>query len=182
MDLRKEGRGKLGATNAIRVLGGRAATPVFIVDIAKGFVPTFFFPQWDGSPAVSLALAYGAAAIVGHVFSIYVRFKGGKGVATSAGVLLALSPAAVGISLVLWATIVFTTGYVSLASIVSAAVLPVLIFLLDGVSPVFWLSVALAAFVIFAHRANIRRLMRGEEHSFRKRKAAAGAGTAKVSE
>jgi len=170
VDLRKHGSGNLGATNAFRVLGWRAATPVFLIDIAKGFVPAFFFPQWDGSPNANLALAYGAAAIVGHVFSVYVRFKGGKGVATSAGVLLALSPAAVGISLLVWGALVYATGYVSLASIVSAALLPFLIFLLDGVTPVFWLSLALAAFVIFAHRANIKRLLRGEEHSFRKKK------------
>jgi acyl phosphate:glycerol-3-phosphate acyltransferase len=170
VDLRKHGSGNLGATNAFRVLGWRAAMPVFLIDIAKGFVPAFFFPQWDDSPAATLALAYGAAAIVGHVFSIYVRFKGGKGVATSAGVLLALSPAAVGISLLIWGALVYATGYVSLASIVSAALLPFLIFMLDGATPVFWLSVALAAFVIFAHRANIKRLLRGEEHSFRKKK------------
>lgn len=170
VDLRKVGSGNLGATNAFRVLGWRAALPVFVVDIAKGFLPTFFFPAWDGSSVETLALAYGAAAIVGHVFSIYVGFKGGKGVATSAGVLLALSPAAVGISLLLWGALVFATGYVSLASIVSAALLPFLILLLDGTTPVFWLSLGLAAFVIFAHRANIGRLLRGEEHSFRKSK------------
>jgi acyl phosphate:glycerol-3-phosphate acyltransferase len=172
IDLRQHGSGNLGATNAFRVLGWRAALPVFIVDIAKGFVPAFFFPQWDGSPVATLALAYGAAAIVGHVFSIYVRFKGGKGVATSAGVLLALSPAAVGISLLVWGALVYGSGYVSLASIVSAALLPLLILLLGGATPVFWLSVALAAFVVFAHRANIKRLLRGEEHSFRKKKTA----------
>jgi acyl phosphate:glycerol-3-phosphate acyltransferase len=172
IDLRKEGSGNLGATNAFRVLGWRAATPVFIVDIFKGFFPTFFFPLWDKADNPHLALAYGAAAIVGHVFSIYVRFKGGKGVATSAGVLLALAPVAVLAALVIWGTLVFTTGYVSLASIVAAAVLPFVILAVQGIGAVFYLSLALAAFVIFAHRANIKRLMRGEEHSFRKKKAA----------
>ena len=172
IDLRKEGSGNLGATNAFRVLGWRAATPVFIVDIFKGFFPTFFFPLWDKADSPHLALAYGAAAIVGHVFSVYVRFKGGKGVATSAGVLLALAPVAVLAALIIWGTLVFTTGYVSLASIVAAAVLPFVILAVQGIGPVFYLSLALAAFVIFAHRANIKRLMRGEEHSFRKKKAA----------
>ena len=170
IDLRQHGSGNLGATNAYRVLGWRAAVPVFIVDILKGWFPTFFFPLWDGNSNELLALAYGAAAIVGHVFSIYVKFKGGKGVATSSGVLLALAPVAVLVGLVVWSALVFTTGYVSLGSIVAAAVLPFVIFAVQGIGAVFWLSVALAAFVIFAHRANIKRLLRGEEHSFRKRR------------
>jgi len=172
IDLRQHGSGNLGATNAYRVLGWRAASPVFVIDILKGFFPTYFFPRWDHSDIALLALAYGAAAIVGHVFSIYVRFKGGKGVATSAGVLLALAPLAVLVGLAVWATLVFTTGYVSLASIVAATILPFVILAQQGVGPIFWLSVALAAFVIFAHRANIGRLRRGEEHNFRRRKAA----------
>jgi glycerol-3-phosphate acyltransferase PlsY len=151
------------------VLGWRAAVPVFIVDILKGWAPAFFFPQWDNSARPEWALAYGAAAITGHVFSIYVRFKGGKGVATSAGVLLALAPAAVGIGTVIWAALVFFTGYVSLASITAAAVIPILVYFLNGPGPVLWLTLGLAAFVWFAHRANIRRLLRGQEHSFRRR-------------
>jgi glycerol-3-phosphate acyltransferase PlsY len=172
IDLRQHGSGNLGATNAFRVLGWRAAVPVFIVDILKGWFPTFFFPLWDGSPNELLALAYGAAAIVGHVFSIYVKFKGGKGVATSSGVLLALAPVAVLVGLLVWSALVFTTGFVSLASIAAAAILPLVIFLVNGIGAVFWLSIGLAAFVIFAHRANIKRLARGEEHSFRKRRQA----------
>lgn len=172
IDLRQHGSGNLGATNAYRVLGWRAASPVFIADIFKGWFPTYFFPRWDHSDVALLALAYGAAAIIGHVFSVYVRFKGGKGVATSAGVLLALAPFAVLIGLLVWGALVFMTGYVSLASITAAAILPLVILAQQGASPIFWLSVALAAFVIFAHRANIKRLLRGEEHSFRKRKPA----------
>ena len=172
VDLRQHGSGNLGATNAFRVLGKAAAIPVVIVDILKGWFPTFLFPLWDRSDNALFALAYGAAAIVGHVFSIYVKFKGGKGVATSAGVLLALAPVAVLIGLTVWALIVFTTGYVSLASIVAAALLPIVILLVQGTGAIWWLSLGLAAFVIFAHRANLKRLARGEEHSFRKRKRA----------
>lgn len=170
VDLRLHGSGNLGATNAFRVLGWRAAVPVFVVDILKGWAPAFLFPLWDRSNSALLALAYGAAAIIGHVFSIYVRFKGGKGVATSAGVLLALAPLAVVIGLLAWGLLVYTTGIVALASIVSAAVLPFVILAVQGTTAVFWLSLALAAFVIFAHRANIRRLLRGQEPSFKKRK------------
>jgi glycerol-3-phosphate acyltransferase PlsY len=168
VDLRKVGSGNLGATNAFRVLGWKAAMPVFLVDLLKGWFPTFFFPRWDGSPVAELALGYGAAAIVGHVFSIYVRFKGGKGVATSAGVLFALAPMAVGVALVLWSTLVYLTGYVSLASIVSALIVPIVIALVQGPGPILWLGSALALFVVFAHRANIKRLLRGEEHRFRR--------------
>ena len=166
IDLREHGSGNLGATNAYRILGWRAATPIFIIDIAKGWFPAFFFPLWDRMPAPEWALAYGAAAIVGHVWSIYVGMRGGKGVATSAGVFLALAPHAVLAALVIWGILVFATGYVSLGSVVAAAVMPVLVFVFNGNGPVLWLAIVLAAFVIFVHRANIGRLMRGEEHRF----------------
>ena len=166
IDLRHHGSGNLGATNAYRVLGWRAASPIFIVDIAKGWFPAFWFPRWDGEPAAAWALAYGAAAIVGHVFSVWVSFRGGKGVATSAGVFLALAPSAVLVGLLVWGGLVYATGYVSLASVTAAAVLPIAILLLQGIGAVFWLSIALAIFVIFAHRANLGRLMRGTEHRF----------------
>ncbi len=171
IDLRQHGSGNLGATNTYRVLGWWAALPVFLFDTFKGWFPTHFFPRWDQATSANWALAYGAAAIIGHVFSVYVRFKGGKGVATSTGVLLALAPTAVGVGLALWATVVYLTGYVSLASIVTALILPVLIYFLQGTGPVLWLTLALALFVVVAHRANIRRLLRGEEHSFKKKKA-----------
>jgi glycerol-3-phosphate acyltransferase PlsY len=174
IDLRQHGSGNLGATNAYRVLGWKAATPIFLVDIAKGFIPTFLFPAWDGSDAFAWALAYGTAAIFGHVFSIYVGFKGGKGVATGAGVFLALAPVAVLVGLVIWGALVYFTGYVSLASIVSAAALPVTVALSGARTEVLILAAALAAFVIFAHRANIRRLLRGEEHRFGSRSRSAG--------
>lgn len=174
IDLREHGSGNLGATNAFRVLGWKAATPIFIVDIFKGWLPAALFPLWDGATGWGWPLAYGAAAIVGHVFSIYVGFRGGKGVATGAGVFLALAPIAVLAGLVVWLLLVFATGYVSLASIMAAIVLPLIVLLMQGANPVFYLSLALAAFVIYAHRANVRRLLRGEEHRFR-RKARADA-------
>ncbi|HSJ08852.1 MAG TPA: glycerol-3-phosphate 1-O-acyltransferase PlsY [Longimicrobiales bacterium] len=166
IDLRQHGSGNLGATNAYRVLGWKAATPIFIVDIFKGFLPTWLFPQLDGSESLAWALAYGAVAIFGHVFSIYVGFRGGKGVATGAGVFLALAPIAVLAGLVVWTALVFSTGYVSLGSIVAAAVLPVVVALTGAPTPVLALAVGLAAFVIYAHRANMKRLLRGEEHRF----------------
>jgi glycerol-3-phosphate acyltransferase PlsY len=170
IDLRQHGSGNLGATNAFRVLGWRAALPIFLVDILKGFLPVLLFPRFDGVTHFSWMLAYGVAAILGHVFSIYVGFRGGKGVATSAGVFLALAPVAVLLSFVIWVGIVAATGYVSLASIAAAAALPLLVLATGAPPAVLVLSTLLAAFVIFAHRANIRRLSRGEEHRFRRRR------------
>lgn len=168
IDLREHGSKNLGATNAFRVLGWRAAIPVFVIDIMKGFLPTAFFPAWDESAAPEWALAYGAAAIIGHVFSIYVGFKGGKGVATGAGVFLALAPVAIAVSTALWITVLFLTGYVSLASIISALSVPITVLLLQGVGTTLALALAIALFVVYAHRANIRRLLRGEEHRFKR--------------
>ncbi len=126
------------------------------------------FPLITPSAPSGWAIGYGAAAIVGHVFSFWVGFKGGKGVATSAGVFLALAPWASLIAFVVWLAAVLSTGYVSLGSILAALTLPIAIVLTPyrggALVPVF--TVALAAFVIWAHRSNIRRLLRGEERRF----------------
>jgi acyl phosphate:glycerol-3-phosphate acyltransferase len=172
IDLRQHGSGNLGATNAFRVLGWKAATPIFVVDILKGFIPAFWFPMVDGASGAQWALLYGTAAVVGHVFSVFVGFRGGKGVATSAGVFAALAPLAVLGGLLIWAGLVFATGYVSLGSVIAAAALPVLVWLTGAALDVLLLALALASFVIYAHRGNVRRLLRGEEHRFGRRAAA----------
>ncbi len=166
IDLREHGSGNLGATNTFRVLGWAAALPVAIVDVAKGWLPVMLFPRWDQVPEPEWALAYGAAAIVGHVFSVYVRFKGGKGVATSAGVFLALAPWAVLVGLVAWVAVVAVTRIVSLGSLAAAVTLPVAVYFTGEPAAVLWLAVGLACFVIYAHRSNIGRLLRGEENRF----------------
>jgi glycerol-3-phosphate acyltransferase PlsY len=169
VDLREHGSGNLGATNALRVLGWRCALPVVLVDTAKGFIPVWFFPGLAGV-GVTWTLAFGTSAILGHMFSVWVGFKGGKGMATSAGVFLALAPWAVVIGFVAWLVITFGTGYVSLASIVAAILLPPLIAFTphSGGPTLVGFSTALAAFVIWKHRSNIGRLMRGEENRFRR--------------
>jgi glycerol-3-phosphate acyltransferase PlsY len=169
IDLREHGSGNLGATNAYRVLGWKAALPIFIVDIAKGWFPAAYFATWDGQSSGAWALAYGSASIIGHVFSIYVRLRGGKGVATSGGVLLALAPFAMLSAFALWALVVAITGYVSLASMLAAILVPIVIAVREGATPLLWLSIGLAAFVVWAHRANIRRLIEGREHRFGRR-------------
>lgn len=166
IDLREHGSGNLGATNTFRVLGPRVAAPVMIADMAKGFIPAALFVHWDGSEAWAWALAYGAAAILGHVFSIYMRFRGGKGVATATGVFLALSPVAVGVALVAWLLVLGVGRMVSLASIVAAAILVAALLLTESRSEVRTLGIVVASFVIYAHRSNVRRILRGEEHRF----------------
>jgi glycerol-3-phosphate acyltransferase PlsY len=173
IDLRKEGSGNLGATNTYRVLGWKAAIPVGLLDVLKGWIPVWYFPQRDQTAMWEWTLAYAAAAILGHVFSFWVRFKGGKGIATSAGAFLALAPWATLVALGAWIGAVFLTRIVSVASLAAAVALPVALLFLPGRGGYSLLAftVALAAFVFWAHRANIGRLMRGEENRFGKKRA-----------
>jgi glycerol-3-phosphate acyltransferase PlsY len=168
VDLRQHGSGNLGATNTFRVLGAKVAAPVMVFDVLKGFLPVLLFTRWDGTGDWRWGLAYGAAAIVGHVFSIYMRFRGGKGVATSAGVFLAEAPLAVGVGLVVWLVVLAATRMVSAASVAAAAVVGVLLLLPLSHLPIEIrvLGCAICAFVIFAHRSNLRRILDGTESRF----------------
>lgn len=166
VDLTRHGSGNLGGTNVFRVLGWRYALPVVVVDVGKGFVPAYFFPAWDGAGAGELALAYGLAAVAGHVWSVFLGFRGGKGVATAGGVLLALTPVAVAVGMLVWAGLAFTVRIVSVASLSAATVLPVSAWLLDAQSEKVAFTVALAVFVWWTHRENLVRLSRGEELRF----------------
>lgn len=167
IDLREHGSKNLGATNVYRTLGWQYAIPVGLFDIAKGAVPVLVF-----APRVSdsqlFALGCGIAAILGHVFSVFVRFRGGKGVATAAGVMLGLTPLALGVAALAWLLVVALTGYVSLASIVAAAVFPVAVRFLERLDrpEILWLDALVAAAIIWLHRANIRRLLNGTESRF----------------
>ena len=169
LDLREHGSGNLGATNAFRVLGPTWALPVVAIDLAKGFLPVLFFPDLVGAD-LGWTIAFGAAAIVGHIFSIWVGFEGGKGIATSAGVFLALAPWAVLGSFVVWAVLALPTGYVSLGSLGAAVSLPVFVALTNhqGGMALVWFAAALAVLVVGAHRSNIRRLLDGTESRFGK--------------
>ena len=185
VDLRLHGSGNLGATNAWRVLGWKIGLAVYLFDTAKGFIPAFFFPRWlhanamDATNAELWAIAYGVAAILGHVQPLFLRGKGGgKGVATAGGVFLGLAPVALLVSLAIFAAILLTTGYVSLGSLVAAVTLPVVLGFTRGLqSPLFVVSSLLAVFVFYTHRANIARLRRGEESRFGRRGTTPGGGT-----
>jgi len=172
VDLRKHGSGNLGATNVIRVLGTKIGLVVFAFDLAKGAAPVLLLPRWTISswPPTWVAIACGLAAILGHTRPVFLLFRrGGKGVATAAGVFLAIAPIQTLLVLIVFAVVLLTSGYVSLGSLISASLLPVLIGVTLGPkSPVFAISILVALFVYWTHRANIGRLRRGEEHRFGK--------------
>ncbi|MEK9500132.1 glycerol-3-phosphate 1-O-acyltransferase PlsY [Gaopeijia maritima] len=178
VDLREKGSGNLGATNAFRVLGWRSALPVALFDMFKGWLPAATFAGWGGGLDFGWTLAFGAAAIAGHVFSVFVGFRGGKGVATSAGVFLALAPLAVGLCIALFAVLVGVTRIVSVGSLAAAVALPILVAFTPhrGGEALLGFTVALAAFVVFAHRANVGRLLRGEENRFGRSRGAGQGG------
>jgi acyl phosphate:glycerol-3-phosphate acyltransferase len=168
VDLRERGSGNLGATNTFRVLGWKVGIPVGLVDVLKGWIPVWYFPQRDQTAIWEWTLAYAAAAILGHVFSFWVRFRGGKGIATSAGAFLALAPWATLVALGAWVGVVSLTRIVSLGSLAAALALPVALLFLPhrGGNTLLWFTAALAVFVFWAHRSNIGRLVKGEENRF----------------
>jgi glycerol-3-phosphate acyltransferase PlsY len=174
IDLREHGSRNLGATNLYRVLGWRYAVPVGLFDAAKGLVPVLVFAPRVSSSEL-FALVCGLVAVLGHVFSVFVGFKGGKGVATAAGVMLGLTPAALGVAALVWVALVYLTGYVSVGSIAAAAVFPVAVYLIDPPDrpAILWLDIAVAAAIVWFHRANIQRLLKGTENRFGRRAASA---------
>lgn len=176
VDLRKEGSGNLGFTNALRVLGWKCAAPVLAIDVAKGAVPVLFLApaMAPGSPLGPewAALAAGLAAIAGHVWSVFTGFKGGKGIATTCGVFAALAPLATLVSVAVWLILVLSTRYVSVGSVVAAVVLPVTIALeasLRGTerqAPLIIVAAVVAVLVVLKHRGNLKRLAAGTENRF----------------
>jgi glycerol-3-phosphate acyltransferase PlsY len=166
IDLRKHGSGNLGATNAMRVLGSPTGLLVYLGVTLKGFLPVFLLPTRTASDNAELwAIAYGVAAIAGHVRPIFLLGRGGgKGVATAGGVFFGLAWLATVIAAVAFTIVVFVSLYESLGSLTAAVVLSVAIGFTKGwTSPVFAVSVVVAAFVFWTHRSNITRLRQGTE-------------------
>jgi glycerol-3-phosphate acyltransferase PlsY len=176
VDIRKAGSGNIGATNVLRVLGKPAGILVLAIDALKGALACWLLPAAaialagaEAAPEVEgLRIAAGLAAILGHNYTCWLRFKGGKGIATSAGVLLVWMPAALGLALLVWVLAFLVSGYVSLASVVAAFALPFIVWLTGGSATLIAVAAVLGALAIYKHRSNIQRLRAGTEHRFRR--------------
>ena len=168
IDLRQHGSGNLGAANTFRVLGAKAAVPVLLFDIGKGFLAVKLVSMF-GIGGILQVLVGVLVVILGHNYSIFVKFSGGKGVGTTAGAFLAMAPVAVGICFLIWALILLIFRIVSVASMISALFLPVVILLVNRFlesgthSYIVIMSVVMATLVVYKHRSNIKRLAKGTE-------------------
>jgi len=166
IDLREHGSRNLGATNTFRVLGWKYAIPVLVFDTGKGLGAVGLLAPLAGTQPWIPPLV-GAAAVLGHVYTVFLGFHGGKGVATAAGVLLGVAPVAVGLCVLLWLVVVLASGYVSLGSIASAIAFPVVTRVLMPREPLVWVAgLGLSALILYTHRTNIRRLLNGTESRF----------------
>jgi glycerol-3-phosphate acyltransferase PlsY len=177
VDVRRVGSGNIGATNVLRVLGKKWGYPVFAIDALKGFAAVraafFLVRYWDGAKPYGEYLAILAAmmAVAGHTFPVWLRFKGGKGVATSAGALIGLMPLAVPLVFLVWVVVFETTRYVSLASIIAAISLPIVAGLLAhwkfvDTAALIYFSLLITLLVLWRHRSNFSRLLKGTEQRF----------------
>jgi glycerol-3-phosphate acyltransferase PlsY len=168
VDIRRSGSGNIGATNVARSVGVGPAVVTLAVDVIKGFVPTLLgrallADQW------SIAVI-GLAAFFGHLFSLFLRFSGGKGVATGFGVFLCLAPAAAGVALAVFAAVALSAGYASAASMLAAIALPLACAALGYAPPVWAAALVVCIAIITRHRLNLARLLRGVEPKFRLRR------------
>ncbi|NLO89938.1 MAG: glycerol-3-phosphate 1-O-acyltransferase PlsY [Clostridia bacterium] len=161
IDIRQYGSGNVGATNALRVLGKGPGIAVFVADVLKGVVGVYLAKAFLTDPW--LIVVASLAVIIGHSYSIFLSFKGGRGVATGAGIILSLSPRVLLLALVLFVIIVVTTKYVSLGSITAAFSIPILMFIFGEPVPIKLLGLTAALFVIYRHKPNIKRLLNGTE-------------------
>ena len=172
VDIRTQGSGNIGATNVFRVIGKGWGIFTFVLDALKGFIPAFVFPRLAGLDP-EWGVLFGIVAILGHSFPVYLKFKGGKGVATSAGMLLGVAPIAVLVGFVCWMLCMVFSRIVSLSSIVAAIAVAIAVWVLDPTVLVVNLALTiLAVLVIWLHRANVRRLLNGTESRFGKKKGA----------
>jgi glycerol-3-phosphate acyltransferase PlsY len=177
IDLRQHGSGNLGASNTYRILGGRIAIAVLILDVLKGLLPVVLARSWDvGGQEPMHEIAAAVGAVLGHLFSPYLRFSGGKGIATSAGAFAGLAPWAFLVALTVFASVFAIRKIVSLASLSAAITLPVAVYVTArvGLAPssaaVLWGSLLVMLVVIVKHRGNIRRLIAGTEPRLARRR------------
>lgn len=174
IDIRHCGSGNFGATNVFRIVHPAAGVVVLVLDMLKGLIPVILFGDFllQRSPhldAIVIRLILGLAAVCGHNWTIFLKFKGGKGVATTAGALLGLSfkiaslGLIAGLCLGVWVLVLLASGFVSLASIVTACTLPIFAVIFDQPFKLIVFTIVLCLFVVYRHKSNIRRLLRGEE-------------------
>ena len=161
VDIRKVGSGNIGATNVFRVLGAKIGLTVLVLDALKGFLPTWLATRAGASDVE--AILVGVAAILGHTFSPIMGFKGGKGIATGLGALLAAAPLTLAVALPIWLVVFLLTRWVSLASILAAASTPIAAYLFGYSLPTVGVLTAIVAVIIFKHRSNLWRIMHGVE-------------------
>jgi glycerol-3-phosphate acyltransferase PlsY len=191
IDIRSVGSGNIGATNVFRILGKTAGIFVLLADAAKGFLACWAIPRivfqmagWHVNSTAELEVYFrifewhsivaGIAAILGHNYTCFLKFKGGKGIATTAGVLIALAPKPLLIVLVIFILVLVTTRYMSLASITAAFCLPLAVWFLHGSPTMIGITGFLGALAIYKHKANIKRLLNGTENRFGRKKTEAG--------
>lgn len=183
IDIRQHGSGNIGATNVLRVLGKGIGIPVFILDMLKGLLPTLlaaYVMHRSGTSenvAALVSVFAAAATVLGHNYTFWLGFKGGKGIATSTGALLGLAPLALLIVLLVWIVVFYSTRYVALASIVAAMVLPIAMAGLmtwQGIwnHVLLGFGIVMGVLAVVRHRANIKRLMAGTENRFERKKKA----------
>ena len=169
IDIREYGSKNSGATNAYRILGPKYGIMVLILDALKGYIPLYIASLFDIGGIYIILL--GLVAILGHTFSFFLQFKGGKGVATSLGVFLFLMPKVVGFLVLVFILVVGISKYISLGSVICAGLLPILAYFMpvrDDATrlPLVVISLIVGIFVIYKHKANIQRLMEGKENKF----------------
>lgn len=170
-DVRLEGSGNIGATNVGRVLGKKLGIVTLLCDVAKGFLPVWGITLLLGETTAARELFVvlcGLATVVGHMFPLYLKFKGGKGVATALGVFLFISPGSVLISLLVFVAAVAVSGYVSVGSLTASLLIPLWLWILGESSAILAVAFVIVLLIWFQHRSNVSRLLRGEEKSWKK--------------
>ncbi|MBU0483727.1 MAG: glycerol-3-phosphate 1-O-acyltransferase PlsY [Proteobacteria bacterium] len=176
IDVRQNGSGNIGATNVSRLLGKKLGLLTLISDAAKGLIP-MALAGWllKDQPGTDLWVALcGTAAFLGHIFPVYLKFKGGKGVATALGIFLYLNPLAALAAVVIFIAVVYLGGYVSLGSLLAAAAMPLIIWQTDGSREYILMTLAISVLIWIKHHENIGRLIRKEEKSWKKKESRNG--------
>ncbi len=173
-DVREEGSGNIGATNVNRVLGKKLGILTLLCDVAKGYLPVYLaatlLPQAENRE-LFIALC-GLTTVLGHMFPVYLGFKGGKGVATSLGVFLYFSPLSILLALFVFIAVVAASGFVSAGSLAAAGLIPLFIWFFAGSTSTVLIALAIAVLIWIKHSSNVKRLIRGEEKSWKTKDSA----------